>query len=240
MDAWQETTGQALANIESSRVGQGSSALPPKLSETDGDERLPRPIEAVVYEFAIRWPCPKDTLPSFYQSRLIMLGRDCAEMAPGLLRKAGDRIARTPGRINVLPSASELHQAANEIIAERAAKQEADKRQAAAEAGRPLPPVGDKAAAYARANLDAIRKGWRVMQTDDGSLFRLGDPGEMRCVRRDGSAIVPFHRKDGEVEGVPAGWYVRQEDVEVCAACYRHYGAGFGLQGARVVEVAQH
>ncbi len=197
-------------------------------------------MKAVMAEFLIRWPCPASTDEGHHLARMTLLFADCRDRSPGMMRKAGDVVARTPHRPAVMPSASEIITAVEAIMADRAAKQEADKRQAAADAGRPLPPVGDKAAAYARANLDAIRKGWRVMQTDDGSLFRLGDPGEMRCVRRDGSAIVPFHRKDGEVEGVPAGWYVRQEDVEVCAACYRHYCAGFHLQGARVVEVAQH
>ena len=215
------------------------SALPPKLSETDGDDRLPKPIEAVVYEFAIRWPCPKDTRPEFYQSRLVMLGRDCVEMAPGLLRKAGDRVARIPGRFNLLPSASELHKAANDLIAERAAKQTADHIAHAEAQGRPAPVMGDKSAAYAVANLRALKAGMRVMQAEDGGIFRLGDPGERRGVRRDGSAIEPFFRRQDEVEGVPPGWYCRSQDSDVLAACYRHYEAQFAVRGSMIVEAAE-
>lgn len=96
----------------------------------------------------------------------------------------------------------------------------------------------DKAAAYARSNLDCIRKGVKVMQTASGELFKLGDRGEMRGVQRDGSAIEPFFRKAGEVEGVKCGWYVRQDEAEVLAACYRHYGAEFTVRGSMVVRAA--
>ena len=197
-----------------------------------------KPMLAVVHEFAIRWPCPKDTDPDFYSARLKMLARDCGEMSPGLLRKAGDYVARIPGRFNTMPSASELYQAAEQVIADRAAKQVAEQRQHAAEQGRPMPQPGDKSAAYAAANLRALKAGMRGMQTASGELFRLGEPGERRGVRRDGSAIEPFFRRPGEVDGVASGWYCRAEDSEVLAACYRHYEARFTVRGAMICDVA--
>lgn len=105
---------------------------------------------------------------------------------------------------------------------------ERDHRQAA-------PDGNDRAAAYHRANVMALSKGFRVMQTDDGELYRLGDPGERRGIRSDGSAIVPWwHDKAGDDDKVPPGWYVRQEDAATLDACYRQYGAAFHMRGASI------
>ena len=164
--AWQETTGSALANIAGSRDGMASSALPQRLMPSDGEPS--KPMLAVVHEFAIRWPCPKDTDPDFYSARLKMLARDCGEMSPGLLRKAGDYVARIPGRFNTMPSASELYQAAEQVIADRAAKQVAEQRQHAAEQGRPMPQPamgkprpGDLASSLVDASYAWDLLGWR-------------------------------------------------------------------------------
>ena len=216
--------------------GTASSDLPQRSRLTDGEVEPSKATKAAVYEFGIRWPCPRDVDPDRYEARLKLLARDCAELAPGLLRKAGDKVARIPGRFNVLPSASEIHQAANELIAERAARQNAEQREAFNATGGVQ--IGDKAAAYHRANAACLAKGMKVMQTDDGELFKLGDKGERRGIRPDGSAIVPFFRHEGEVEGVPAGWYVRQEDAATLARCFNEYEADFHMAGARVLRNA--
>lgn len=120
---WAETGGIARPNTAVTLHGSGSRSYVPTLSETDGEVRPSKATKAAIYEMAIRWPCPKDTDPDRYDARLAMLARDCAELAPGLLRKCGDLIARRPGRPTVIPSASEIHEAAEILIAERAARQ---------------------------------------------------------------------------------------------------------------------
>lgn len=91
-----------------------------KPSLRDEDAKPSKAIEAVVYEFGMRWKCPRDEHPDDYDARLRDLMRLCAGMAPGLLRAAGDHIAKTPRDYNILPNAGELHAAASEVIADRA------------------------------------------------------------------------------------------------------------------------
>lgn len=193
-------------------------------------------MKAVLAEFLIRWPCPVATDEEHYLARMTLLFADCGDLAPGMMRKAGDFVARVPNRPTVMPSASEIMGAVEAIMADRAAKQAAMQRAEMQERGQAGPMIGDKAAAYHRANVRCLQRDFRVMQTDDGELYRLGDPGERRGIRHDGSAIVPLFRHDGEVEGVPNGWYVRQEDAAVLDACYAKYGARYRMQGAKVVE----
>jgi hypothetical protein len=64
----------------------------------------------------LRYPCPTGTDPERYEARLKLLARDCAGFAPGLLRKACDRVA-TQSRF--LPTAAELHDAARALVEER-------------------------------------------------------------------------------------------------------------------------
>lgn len=193
----------------------------------------------VMTEWLVRWPCPASHDEEHYVRRMCLLIWDCRDLQPALLRKAGDYVARIPNRPTVMPSASEIMGAVEQLMAARAAKQAAAMRQEAQERGQPMPAIGDKAAAYHRANLRHMEAtGGRVMQTDDGELFKLGDRGERRGIRPDGSAIVPFfhHRKDAS-DTIPQGWYCRQEDVAALSECYRRYGAEFILRGAMVVRV---
>ena len=177
----------------------------------------------------MRFPAARDVDARQYQARLDYLANDLAHLAVPLLRAACDRVALTA---RGLPYASEIIAAATQIVEERQRAAVRDKT--AATSG---PSMGDKAAAYAMSNLAHIAKGGRVMQTADGSEFKLGDRGERRGIRPDGSAIEPFFRHEGEVEGVPAGWYVRQDDVAALAQCYRQYDAEYRLSGAKIVGV---
>lgn len=168
-----------------------------------------------------------------HRLRLELLAVDCSEISPALLREAGDRVARESP---YLPKASEILAAAREIVEERQRIQAASERHRAFEAGRPVQ-IGDKAAAYAMANVRAMQQGMRCMQTADGSLFKLGDRGERRGVRPDGTAIEPFfHHHKGEGDTIPQGWYCKQEDVSALSRCYAEYGAGYMLRGAMIIE----
>ena len=64
----------------------------------------------------LRFPCPKDVDPADYRRRADLLARDCADLAPGLLRKACDLTAR---RSRFMPYAAEIRDAAREIVEER-------------------------------------------------------------------------------------------------------------------------
>jgi hypothetical protein len=158
----------------------------------DGETKPSKSIEAVVYEFGIRWPCPRDIDPDRYDARLRDLMRLCAAMAPGLLRKAGDRIAVQPGRLFALPSASELHEAADAIMADRAAKQEMANRVDQPQA-RSAPETREGLLAYrAREyNLDNMGKGSPLRWTGGMELFSLDAPGEKRISFADGSVGWP-------------------------------------------------
>ena len=147
-----------------------------------------RATEAVVYEFGVRWPCPRDIDPDRYDARLRDLMRLCAGMAPGLLRKAGDRVAVQPGRAFTLPSASELHEAADAIMADRAAKQKAAEVEADPARARAVA-AGGREEAYRQINRDYAAKGSNFRMTMDGSLFRIGDPGEKRTTNYNGEVV---------------------------------------------------
>jgi hypothetical protein len=190
-DTWQEITGRAVGNIATTRPMRASSDWQPSLSS---DQKISKAIEAVIYEFGIRWPCPRDTSPDRYDMRLRDLMRLCAGMAPGLLRKAGDRVAVTPGRPFTLPSAGELHEAADAILADRAAQQ----RHAAEYEGGPSG-YGDRWG-LVESNTRLAGQGHVARWILDGSkpvLVSVNDTGNHRC---DGIGGVDarFWTDDGE------------------------------------------
>jgi hypothetical protein len=232
---WQQlaSTNRSIAAIQH---GRGSSDYTPSLIDDDEDPKPTKAHEVVVYEFGMRWKCPRDEDPDRYNARLRLLMRDCAGLAPTLMRKAGDRVSNDTTRfsINALPSSAEIHIAAEAIMAERAAKQMAAER----EAFRPQPGathLGDKEAAYARGNLDALRNGMRLMMTSKGDSFRLGDIGERRGIRDNGSAIEPWFHHSADGDGIPSGWYCLKPDASVLADCYRQSRATFRMDGCRIL-----
>lgn len=150
----------------------------------NSDQKISKAVESVVYEFGIRWPCPKDTHPDRYDMRLRDLMRLCAGMAPGLLRKAGDRVAVTPGRPFTLPSAGELHEAADAILAERAAQQ----RRAVEESAGLGEYVSDRWG-LRESNAKLARESRPMRWILDGNrpvLVDVGDHGNHRCDGRGG------------------------------------------------------
>jgi hypothetical protein len=206
------------------------------LRDDDGDAKPTKAHEAVVYEFGLRWKRLEKEDPDQYNARLRLLMRDCAGLAPGLLRKAGDRVAIDTARYrtNSLPSSVEIHIAAEAIMAERAAKQMAAER----EAFRPQPGathLGDKEAAYASGNLTALGKGMRLMMTSKGDSFRLGDVDECRGIRDNGSAIEPWFHHSADGDGIPSGLYCLKPDASVLADCYRQSRAPFRVDGCRIL-----
>lgn len=181
---------------------------------------------ACIAELSLRFPAARDTDSRQYQARLDFLANDTAHLAVPLLRAACDRVALTA---RGLPYASEIITAATQIVEERQRAAVRDK--ATTTAG---PAMGDKAAAYALANLAHIVKGGRVMQTADGETFKLGDKGERRGIRPDGSTIEPWHAKDpGEAKG---HFRCRSEDRHALERCYREYDADFRvLENCKIV-----
>ena len=91
---------------------------------TDGgaEPRKPtRAVEAVIYSWGIRWPCPRDTNPDTHDMRLRMLMHDCASIAPADLKRVGDRLAT---RLKWLPSAAEVHAEYEALLADRARQEQ--------------------------------------------------------------------------------------------------------------------
>ena len=123
-NVWERATGQAVSrnrNIVPNPVGNYSNHYEDE--ETRESWTMTAAQAYVLGEFSVRWKCPVKTDPELYAEELKTLAWDCRNLAPGLFRKAGDRVAVQPGRFNVLPSASEIMQAVEQIMAERAATQ---------------------------------------------------------------------------------------------------------------------
>jgi hypothetical protein len=173
----------------------------------------------------LRFPCPASVDGDDYAARLELLARDTAHLAPALLRKACDLAAQTA---RGMPYASELLNAAATII---------EHRQAATRDDRPTrsTQLGDKEAAYASGNLTALGKGMRLMMTSKGDGFRLGDIGERRGIRDNGSAIEPWFHHSADGDGIPSGWYCLKPDASVLADCYRQSRAPFRMDGCRIL-----
>lgn len=193
--AWDEIRGNAVVshNTADSLDGRRLSAFAANTLPELTKREPTKGHEAAMTEFAIRWPCPKDTDPEFYEARLSLLMRDCAGLTPSLFRKAGDRVAIRPGRPNVLPSASEIVEAAYEILAERANRQRVVEFQQARAVidGGELRPVNldDTALRYAEINRQQRAEGKQLFFTATGEQFMEG-PHERRRVRPDGTVAL--------------------------------------------------
>jgi hypothetical protein len=228
---WAELTGRALASSAVTLPSRASSDYTPSLRP--GEEAKPsKAIEAVVYEFGIRWPCPRDVDPDRYDMRLRDLMRLCAGFAPGLLRKAGDRVAVVPGRPFTLPSAGELHEAADAIMSDRAAMQNAAQRREDPQAPRPMTGGGTpdgKASAARRYNIDNAAKGSPFRWTDGMDAFRIGDPGERRATREDGSVIEPWFGDDKH-------WRTPKGDEGAWSRCHAAHETHYELRGGVILD----
>jgi len=231
--AWQDITGRALANVADSR---SEAAAQWTSSETSSENfKLSAAMKAVMAEFLIRWPCPAAADEEHHLARMLLLFSDCRDLSPGMMRKAGDYVARIPNRPTVMPSASEITGAVEAIMADRAAKQAAMQRQEWQEA-RPAnrPQMDTRLIRHAEINRNRS-DGFAV--ADDGSMFRMGCD-ERRGIRADGTVIAPwFHHAKGDDDAVPPGWYCRQEDAAALADCYRRFGSQYRLRGCMIVEV---
>jgi hypothetical protein len=230
MDWHNDQTGRNLAAGEtppwtcSETQFQTMADLPPRQKATRGHRQA-------IAELGLRFQPANAADLEAHRLRLELLASDCAEIAPSLLRDACDMVARDA---KGLPYASEILAAARHLVEERQRIQAATER---TQYSGPMVQPGDKAGAYRAANLRALQSGARVMQADDGSLFRLGDPGERRGVRGDGSVIEPFfHHRKGDDDTIPQAWFCRQEDAAALARCYAEHGAGYVLRGAMIVE----
>lgn len=228
---WAEVTGRALANSAATRPLTASSDYTPSLRP--GEEAKPsKAIEAVVYEFGIRWPCPRDVDPDRYDMRLRDLMRLCAGFAPGLLRKAGDRVAVHPGRPFTLPSAGELHEAADAIMTERAAMQMAAQRRDDPREPRPMAGGGTpdgKANAARRYNIDNTATGNPMRWTDNMDVFRIGETGERRATREDGSVIEPWFGDDKQ-------WRTPKGDENAWSRAHEAHDTHYALRGGVIVD----
>lgn len=112
MDTFQQLASNRLANIG----GQSVSTYSESLEIDEGRPKPTRSHHACIAELVLRFPCPRDLDPDAYEARAKLLARDCAHIAPALLRKACDRAAQSA---RGLPYASEILQHAAAIVEER-------------------------------------------------------------------------------------------------------------------------
>lgn len=200
-------------------------------SETPSYEQ-PEPTrshKACIAELSLRFPCPAHIDADDYRARLDLLTRDTAHLAPGLLRKACDLASQTA---RGLPFASELINAAAVIVEER---QRATER-ANGTAGHASGP-DSRTAAYYAGNVAALQRGGKCMMTGAGEMFKLGDLGERRGVRYDGSIIEPwFHHKADDSDPIAQGWWCKQEDARMLAESYSNSNAPYRMAGCMVTE----
>lgn len=115
MDAWQDITGRAVANIGQAPASNGQSGSSRLETVTEPLKATPGHKRAIA-ELALRFPAGREYDPEQYQLRLEYLANDTAHIAVALLRAACDRVAQTA---RGLPYASEILTAATAIVEER-------------------------------------------------------------------------------------------------------------------------
>lgn len=199
--AWDEIAGRAVASVQTRRFeapAQWTSSEP--FSENWQPNAS---IKAVMMEFLIRWPCPAAADEGHHFTRMLMLFWDCRDIAPGMLRKAGDAVARTPNRYNVMPSASEIISAVETIMEERAVKQRAEQRNSAISVnadGEIISQRGDVQIGDQGENTERCREHNRQLMRE-GATYRVFPVGAFN-IRRvqvvDDGRIVPNHVCNGD------------------------------------------
>lgn len=158
--------------------------------------------KAVMAEFLIRWPCPAAVDEDHHLSRMLLLFRDCRDLAPGMMRKAGDFVARIPNRPTVMPSASEIMGAVESIMADRAAKQAVAQRAEAWAGGdspRSAVPDEQPIGAVTPENTERCRA-WNERLMANGATWRvtpIGAHSAARVTVVDDGTVVPTHVCDG-------------------------------------------
>jgi hypothetical protein len=161
----------------------------------------------VMMQFLVRWNCGSSADEELHVRQMLMLFWDCRHLSASMMTKAGDKIATTPGRYKMIPTASEIMGAVSDIMADRAAKQAATHREAtgietpivtrdgeviSATDYRPGADTGDNAERCRAMNLRLIASDapYRVVPLGLESAYRVP-------VVDDGT-IVPNHVCDGK------------------------------------------
>lgn len=200
-----------------------SESFEPKLKPTRGHK-------ACITELSLRFPCPRDTDPEAYQRRLDYLADDTCHLAVPLLRAACDRAAQSA---RGLPYASEIINQATAIVEERQRQADRASNPMGGQASAP----DSRTAAYYAGNVAALQRGGKCMMTGAGEMFKLGDLGERRGVRYDGSIIEPwFHHKADDSDPIAQGWWCKQEDARMLAESYSNSNAPYRMAGCMVTE----
>lgn len=180
-DPWHQALAQSHSTGEASGLSFSAS------SPTETMERLEptRGHRGCITELSLRFPCPRDTDPDAYRIRLEYLVADTAHLPVPLLRRACQRVSQSA---RGLPYASEIIEAAAEIVNQRAA---AEKRTDPARASAQTTREGRLSETARSYNRDNAMKGSPIRWTDDMQSFSIGDPGEKRRTDIDGAVVWP-------------------------------------------------
>lgn len=177
---------QALANSQS--IDAASD-----LKCSENSETILKPTrghKAAIAELVLRFPCPRDTDPDSYRARVEYLEKDVAHIAVPLLRAACDRAAQSA---RGLPYASEILACATAVVEDRQRAVEADARQRGAPIQHgPKSQDEERVELSRQYNRDNAAIGQPIRWTKDMEMFRIGDPGEKRWTRDDGSVTGPW------------------------------------------------
>ena len=202
-------------------------------SETLTNQPKPtRGHHACITELGLRFPKARDDDPQSYALRMDYLAKDCAHITVPLLRAACDRAAQSA---RGMPYASEILGHAAVIVEER---QTAAAR-AATPHGRPVPidpradALTEKSRQYNRENADI---GSPVRWSTSMDIFIIGDLGERRATRADGSIIEPWFKPATPGQQGGNSWHPPEGATAELSAAYREHGARFAVVRGEIVE----
>lgn len=195
MDAWQDITGRAVANIGQAPASNGQSGSSRLETVTEPLKATPGHKRAIA-ELALRFPAGREYDPEQYQLRLEYLANDTAHIAVPLLRAACDRVAQTA---RGLPYASEILTAATAIVEERQRVNPNERVRVNADGeimeGRQDAQIGDPGE-----NVERCKDRNRQLMREGATyrVFPVGAHNAGRVQVVDDGAIVPTHACNGD------------------------------------------
>lgn len=154
------------------------------------------------------------------RAALQLLMEDLSDIPPHILAVAVREISRTRPKHYGLPGASEIIERCKDIL---------DRDKPAPAAGEP----DARTKAARRHNIDNASKGSPLRWTSGMELFRIGEVGERRACRDDGSIIEPWFNSE------TCTWHPPEGCGDLLDAAYERYGARYRVIAGQIV-FAEH
>lgn len=157
------------------------------------------------------------------KAALQLLMEDLSDVQPHFLEQAVREISRTRPKHFGLPGASEVIQLCKDIL---------DRNKLEPVAGE-LDTRGKTARCY---NIDNASTGSPFRWTKDMELFRIGDLGERRASRDDGSIIEPWFKRGEPGSGDGNTWHPPEGCTNLLNAAYERHGSRYRVVAGQIVE----